>query len=90
MELAMASQLATLPGMPKKKPRGGKRKPQGRSPAYVVFARVDPRLGEVLEDVVETTRPKTDKTAIVEAALEMYFTSLGKWPPAEEGGDDAE
>lgn len=84
----MAAQEATLERMTKKKPapRGeGSKKPQGRSPAYTVFARVPIQLGQALEAYVNSTRPRTDKAAVVEVALEDFLTKVGFWPrPADE------
>ena len=37
-------------------------------------------LVEAVETFINTHRPKTSKTAIVEAALEEYLTKLGYWP----------
>lgn len=39
-------------------------------------------LGEALEQYVETLRPRTDKTSIVEMLLEDFLAKQGVWPPS--------
>jgi hypothetical protein len=50
---------------------------------------IDGRLAEAFERFIEEHRPRTDKTAAVEHALEKMLTELSYWPPpappAEEG-----
>lgn len=61
----------------------------GRSPreGENVNLWLDRRLGAVLRAYLDTARPRTTKTAVIEQALEEFFQRQGLWPPGgSEGG----
>jgi hypothetical protein len=71
--------VGTLSGMAKKKrPTPGQT--QGRSPAYTLYARIDPDLGEAFEDLLGSIQPRTTTVGLVELILRDYLTRAGKWP----------
>lgn len=87
----MTAAAATMPGMSKKRPNasqeGGKpEKPEkpGRRPSVVLFARVDPALGNAFNDHVQSIRPKTTTQAVLELLIEQYLEGLGLWPPPKQ------
>jgi hypothetical protein len=41
---------------------------------------LEPALIETLQTYVEGVKPRTTKTAVVEQALQQFFTELGLWP----------
>jgi hypothetical protein len=71
----MASSVLTLNDMGKKK------KPQGRSPAYVVYARIDPAIGAALDRYMESLEAAPSMKASLEAALKHFLKAKGFWPP---------
>lgn len=78
----MAELGVTMPDMAKKKPsKQGDGK--GRSPAYVVFARVPPELGAAFEAYLESLRPKPSATAAIVLSLEEFLAQRGFWPPEQ-------
>jgi len=44
-------------------------------------------LMQALERYVNESRPRTDKTAVAEVAVEEFLTTRGYWPPAEPPGE---
>jgi hypothetical protein len=70
----MAGSALTIDGM-------AKRKPQNRAPAYVLYARIDPKLGEAFERYLAVTKPTPTATSAVELALERLLEAAGLWPP---------
>ncbi len=72
--LAVAKQSRSKP--PKK---------QGRSPAYTLYARIDPELGAAFEDYINHTKPKPTNTSAVELALEEFLRDKGFWPRQASG-----
>ena len=64
-----------------------KNQPQNRTPAFVVYARIDEQLGKVLESHVNGIKPKTSLTAVVELAIEQYLERLGLWPIHQDDAD---
>jgi hypothetical protein len=74
----MASTSCTMPGMTKK---NSNQKPRGRRPAYTVYARISPELGEAFEQFLASRRPKPTLTSAVEMAIEELLKSEGLWPP---------
>jgi hypothetical protein len=66
-----------MPFMAKKKPPRG----TGRTPRYILYARIDVALGEVLDRYVRDTKPRPSATSVTELALQEYFERLGLWPP---------
>ena len=69
----MADTSCTIPAMKKKK------EPQGRSPAYMLYARINPALGKAFEELRGRNR-RTIK-AEIETILEKHLTEAGLWPP---------
>jgi hypothetical protein len=65
----------------KKKPG---RPPQGRSPAFVVYARVDPAFEAIMERYLSETEPAPTQTAVIETALKEFFRARGYWPPPDD------
>ena len=45
---------------------------------------LDPKLIAALEAYVATVTPRTTKTAVVEAALQVALRDKGHWPPPTE------
>ena len=56
----------------------------GRTPAHTIFARIEPDLGEALNDYLAQHRPKTTRTAILALALEEALRKAGFWPREDE------
>lgn len=85
----MDSVAVTIPPMskPRKGGKGKPEKPQGRSPSHPVFVRIKPELGVVLDRYVDESRPQTSVKAVIEYALEQYFSSIGLWPPEDPPAD---
>lgn len=89
----MASRGVTVLGVAKstKPPEEGEgpRKPgrpaTGRKPTYILYARIQPRLGAAFEAYIEATKPKPSQTAALELALEEFLTSRSFWPPPASG-----
>ncbi len=74
----MSTPGVTLPRMGKQKPQGGSAAPsRGKK---VIYATVPAPLAEALERYIKTIRPRPDKSAVVEAALEDFLASQGHWP----------
>jgi hypothetical protein len=72
-----------MPLMTKRKADGPKRIRKG----YNLNVWINPALGNVIDAYLATTRPRSDKTAVVEMALEEMFKAKGLWPPPQpEGG----
>lgn len=62
-------------------PQAGKRpgRPKtGRKPAYTIYARIRPSLGDKVEAYLENTKPKTTLTGFLELALERFFEAEDK------------
>jgi hypothetical protein len=82
----MSEATVTIRGMKKRKPSGKKPdQPRGRSPSEAIFVRINPGLGKALESYMNGVRPKTTRTAVIEAALEEFLAARGHWPPSEGG-----
>jgi hypothetical protein len=79
----MVSADATIGGMPRSRKSETPPKQPNRSPAYTVYARIDPALGAVLEKHIDSVRPKTTLTAVLELAIEEYLAKQGLWPPTD-------
>lgn len=82
----MHGATATIGVMPKKKDSSDGKKPN-RTPAVTIFARIKPRLGRALEDYINSVRPRTSTTAVLEAALEDFLSVQGFWPPKTPDAD---
>lgn len=74
----MADNGVTMLGMARKSKAG---RPKGRKPTYIVYARVDPKIGEALEAYIAQTEPRPSQTAAVELALKRLLAEAGLWPP---------
>ena len=69
----MANGGVTIGFMAKKTPsRSGGKKPN-RKPAYVIYARVRTELGDKVDHFLDTTKPTTTLTGLIELALEEFF-----------------
>lgn len=76
----MVTATLTIDGMAKKKqPKGAK--PQNRSPAYTIFARVPPELGEAFEAYLDSLEPRPKATGAVALAIREFLSRRGFWPP---------
>lgn len=70
--------------MADKRPKGEAAIPESVDDATVpVSARISSKLAKVLKRHVDTVRPRSNNSAVIELALEQYFAGLGQWPPAE-------
>lgn len=79
----MVTACDTIPGMAKHmKGSGGQRPaPKGnRKPAYLIYVRINPRLGAAFDELLARTRRTT--TAEIEVILEKALESEGLWPPS--------
>jgi hypothetical protein len=77
-----------MPDMAKKKTPGGRgRKPQGRAPAFTVFARLPVELGEAFEAYLASLRPRPTATAALEMFIEEGLARVGFWPRREGEGN---
>lgn len=72
---------ATTSDMTKK--RSGGKRPQGRSPADIIFARVPPPLRSAFRAYLASQRPAPSHTSAVIVALEEFLQARGFWPPPE-------
>jgi hypothetical protein len=83
----MAGDAATIAGMPRKKrPASGSSPGQGRSPAYTLFARIHPDLGQAWEQYLASLRPKPTAVSAIEVVLEEFLKAQGFWPLSSKGG----
>lgn len=62
--------------------RKGRKKPPVRT-GVALSVYLDKALRESIDKMVDETSPRPSITAIVEAALEMYLTDKGYWPPED-------
>ena len=69
--------------VPRKQRPGGKAKPKRKGRNVNVW--LNGPLGRALESALQTQRPRTDLTGMVEAALEEYLSKRGFWPLPEPG-----
>ena len=69
------------------RPKKAEPKIKGRSPACIVYARIDQELGEVFSAHIESIEPQTTLTAVLEMAVREYLAKRGLWPPTDD--DDA-
>jgi hypothetical protein len=73
--------------MSKRKPKdeaASSRSPRPSRSGRNVNVWLRPDLGEALGAHLETARPRTSLTAVIEAALEEYLKSRGLWfPPGQ-------
>jgi hypothetical protein len=82
----MAGGTATIAGMARKKrPASGSSSGQGRSPAYTLFARIHPDLGQAWEQYLASLRPKPTAVSAIEVVLEEFLKAQGFWPPPGHG-----
>jgi hypothetical protein len=66
---------------PPKPERGKRGRPKtGRTPKYVVYARVEPVIGAALEAFVASQRFEPKVTAVIEKALTDLLAREGFWP----------
>jgi hypothetical protein len=81
-----------MPGMSSKKPNRKPGRPQGKRQTAPLYARVDPRLADAFNGHVDTLRPKTSASAVIEMLIEQFLSEAGKWPPqplsSEQGGSE--
>lgn len=71
---------STMAGMSKKK------RPQRRSPAFILYVRINPLLGAALEQYIESLRPQPSLTSTVETFLEDSLARAGFWPTPDGEG----
>lgn len=64
----------------KRRTNPDKPKPK-RSPAYTVYARINPALGAALD--LKLSRSRRSLTAELELALEAWLAADGLWPPPD-------
>lgn len=81
--LAVADPGGTMLVMAKKRQDDSEKPKPHRAAKYILYARLPPALGDVLETYIRQTKPRPDKTAVVELALEEYLARVGFWPPAD-------
>lgn len=67
----------------KDKPSRTQKRQQNRSPSYIVYARVNPSIGEAMDAFIAKTKPTPSQTAVVELALEEFFSKHGVMPEAD-------
>lgn len=87
----MNADSLTMPVMgkaKKDKPEATKveKKGQNRSPAVTIFARIDVGTGKDFLKYVDSIRPKTTATAVIEMLIEEHLQKLkaaGLWPPQQ-------
>lgn len=48
----------------------------GRTPAFVVYARIDQSLGEQFAEYVNGVRPKTTQAAVIELLIEQFLAKV--------------
>lgn len=48
---------------------------------YTLAVYIDPVIGEAFDRFLAAHKPRTDKTAATELALEKLLTEYGFWPP---------
>lgn len=65
----------------KKTSKGGGGKKPNRTPAYTIYVRVPPQMGEALEAFISAQHLPTTLTGVVQAALARYLEEGGHWPP---------
>lgn len=72
-------------GKPPDPPSGKK---PNRKPAYIIYARVDPVIGEAWEKYLAETEPEPTVTAALELALKRFLRQEGYLPspPPKDGG----
>lgn len=63
--------------------RGGaqKKKPPTRTPAWVLYCRVDPELEKAVGEFISQQELKPSLARVVERALKLYLESKNCWPP---------
>ncbi len=67
------------------KQKNGQAKPETKTEKrHVIYASVPRELIEALERYLSSTRPRPDKGATVEVAIEDFLKSKGFWPPKQE------
>lgn len=67
--------------MSKRKPKGEATSSRPPRSGRNVNVWLRPDLGEALEVHLETARPRTSLTAVIEVAIEEYLKSRGLWSP---------
>ena len=78
----MATATANMPNMAREKknqPKDETGKPK-RRPSVTLYARVEPELGRIFNEHVDTLRPKTSTQAMIEHLIEQYLRDQGLWP----------
>ena len=89
----MAIADVTIDSMAKKRSNPAPAPEDAKPPkpaTYDLFARIDPAIRPALEEYVKTVRPRTDKSAVVELAIQEHLAKHGFWPwppPADAGGE---
>jgi hypothetical protein len=74
--LAMPDATATIAVMSQERRTNTGKKPN-RKPAFTLYARIKPSLGEAMDAFLEATTPRTSQSAVTELALEEFFRSRG-------------
>lgn len=69
--------------MARKKPNDALPDPSGRQGKSMQMY-IPPDLADAFDAYVESSRPRTTKTAIVVMLLEDFLKKTGHWPPAGE------
>lgn len=84
----MNGSAATLPGMGSRKEDKKPGRPAGRKPTTPLSARIDPALAQDFVEHVESLRPKTSVSAVIEMLIEQYMrkqpSAQRQPPPAKE------
>jgi hypothetical protein len=77
----MAECAGTMPDVARKasKPGSNRKRPK-RSPGYIVYARIDPLLGQAWQAYLDTADPSPSVRAAVESAFREYLSRRGLWP----------
>jgi len=74
----MNRQSSTIEDMARKGKSG---RPKGRKPTYIIYVRVDPRIGAALEAYLDAAEPRPSTTAVIELTLKRFLQEKGHWPP---------
>jgi hypothetical protein len=73
----MIAQAGRIERMAKKKSEQEK---ASRAKKYILYVTLPPALGQAFEAYLASTRPRTDKSAAAEVAMEDFLAPRGFWP----------
>lgn len=64
----------------KKASKPARQKPKKRAPAYVLYVRLAPAIGDALDDYIASLDPKPTTTAALESLLKKALAAVSHWP----------